>query len=261
MSASRARPGRLASVDDIRVGAMLRAARLRRGWRQRDLALAAKVSDATVSRLEHGRIEEQSMALVRRVAASLDVRMELLPRSRSAVLDRLVSARHAALAEAVLGRLAASPDWLVRPEVSFGIYGERGVVDLLGWHAEGQVLLVIELKTEIVDVGELLGTLDRKLRLGPAIAATLGWQPMTTSAWLIVADGMTNRRRIAAHATTFRAALPDDGRTVRGWLARPEGRLRALTFVSDRRPGNVRSGFATVRRVQTRASGRKRHIA
>ncbi len=245
-------------MDDTRVGAMLRAARLRRGWRQSDLGRAATVSDATVSRLERGHFGTMSIEVLRRVAAALDVRLELLPRSRSADLDRLVSGRHAALAEAVLGRLSALPGWTARPEVSFGIYGERGVVDVLGWHAERRALLVIELKTEIVDVGELLGTLDRKRRLGPGIAEPLGWRPLTTSAWLIVADSMTNRRRVAAHATTFRAALPDDGRTVRAWLAGRHGGapaspgLRALTFVTDRRPGNDRSGFATLRRVRTR---------
>jgi hypothetical protein len=197
--------------------------------------------------------------LVRQVAVALDVRIELLPRSRSADLDRLVNARHAGLGESVLDRFLAIPAWIARPEVSFGVYGERGVVDILAWHAARRALLVIELKTEIVDVGELLGTLDRKRRLGREIAEPLGWHPQTTSAWLIVAEGMTNRRRIAAHAATFRAALPDDGRTVRAWLRRPgeegdrgAGVLRALTFVPDRRPGNVRSGFSTPRRIRTR---------
>jgi hypothetical protein len=195
-----------------------------------------------------------SIAVARRVAAALDIRLELLPRSRAADLDRLVGARHAALGEAVVERLAALEGWVVRPEVSFGIYGERGVVDLLAWHAERRALLVIELKTEIVDVGELLGTLDRKRRLGAEIAEPMGWRPATVSAWLIVADGMTNRRRIDAHASTFRAAPPHDGRTVRAWLTRPVGGLRALTFVADRRPGNVRSGYATLRRVRARPS-------
>jgi transcriptional regulator with XRE-family HTH domain len=247
-------------MDDQRAGAMLRAARLRRGWRQGDLAKAAGVSDATVSRIERGHLSEMSLAVMRRVAAPLDIRLELLPRSRAADLDRLVSARHAALGEAVIERFTGLEGWLIRPEVSFGIYGERGVVDLLAWHAERRALLVIELKTEIVDLGELLGTLDRKRRLGPEIVETLGWQPATVSAWLIVAEGMTNRRRIDAHAGTFRAALPDDGRTVRAWLARPVGELRALTFVPDRRPGNVRSGFATPRRVRTRPSSSPKRI-
>ncbi len=164
-----------------------------------------------------------------------------------------MNARHAGLADAVLARLARVPGWVVRPEVSFGVSGERGIVDLLAWHAARRVLLVIELKTEIVDVGELLGTLDRKRRLGREIAEPLGWKPAVVATWLIVAEGMTNRRHIEAHGATFRAAFPSDGRRLRGWLADPADELRALTFFSDRPVGTVRSGFRTVRRVRVAA--------
>lgn len=140
--------------------------------------------------------------------------------------------------------------WVVRPEVSFSIWGERGIVDLLGWHAASQTIAVVELKTAIVDVGEILGTLDRKRRLGLKIAESQGWAATFVSAALIVAEGTTNRRRVHDHAATFRAALPDDGRLWRGWLQQPRGEVHALSFVSDARPGNSRSGFSTVQRVR-----------
>jgi transcriptional regulator with XRE-family HTH domain len=241
-------------VDDLRFGGAIRSARIRRGWRQIDLARAANVSTGTISRLEHGHLASMPMAILRRVAGTLDIRLELLPRSRAADLDRMVNAKHAALAEAVINRLKRVGDWEVRPEVSFSVWGERGVVDVLAWHAGRSALLVIELKTEIVDVGELLGTLDRKRRLGREIAAPAGWRPGTISAWLSVGDGMTNRRRVTAHAATLRAALPADGRELRRWLVDPTSEIRALTFVSDVHPGNVRSGFTTIRRVSTRRS-------
>ena len=240
-------------MDDQQFGVRVRAARIRRGWRQVDLARAAGVSSPTVSRIERGHLGGMSLDVVRGVAAALEIRVELLPRSRAADLDRMVNARHAALAEAVLERFAALRGWVARPEVSFNVYGERGIVDVLAWHEEHRALLVIELKTELVDIGELLGTLDRKRRLGAAIARPLKWRPATVAAWLIVGEGMTNRRRVAEHAATFGAALPARGRVLRAWLANPVGELAAMSFVSDRRPGNVRSGFATVRRVSTRA--------
>jgi len=68
------------------------------------------------------------------------------------------SSRHAFLAESVVDALRRdSPEWQVFPEVSFSIWGERGVIDLLAWHPGRRALLVIELKTELVDVGELHG--------------------------------------------------------------------------------------------------------
>jgi len=55
---------------------------------------------------------------------------------------------------------------------------------------------VIELKTAIADVNELLGTADRKRRLAAQVARERGWDPRTVSQWLIVADTRTNRRRL-----------------------------------------------------------------
>jgi hypothetical protein len=189
---------------------------------------------------------------LRKVAQALEIRVELLPRSRAADLDRIVNARHAALAEAVIAWFERLGGWSVRPEVSFSIYGERGIVDLLAWHEGRAALLVIELKTEIVDVGELLGTFDRKRRLAREIVRDLEWRPATVSTALIVGDGMTNRRRIQGHRGTFSAALPDSGRILRSWLRDPLGEVHAVVFVSDHHQGNVRTGFTTVRRVRPR---------
>ena len=79
----------------------------------------------------------------------------------------------------------ALPDWVTAPEVTFAIYGERGAIDILAWHAPTRSLLVIELKTEIVDVQETVGTLDRKRRLAAKVAAERGWAPASISAWLL----------------------------------------------------------------------------
>jgi hypothetical protein len=87
----------------------------------------------------------------------------------------MLNARHARLHELVARHLAALPGWSFVPEVSFAIYGDRGVIDILCFHAGRQALLVIELKTDIVDVNELVGTLDRKARLASQIARDRAW--------------------------------------------------------------------------------------
>lgn len=243
-------------VDDIRFGGIVRAARIRRGWRQQDLADLAGVSRGTVSRIERGKLHELSIGRVRAVCQALEIRVEMLPRSRHADIDRMASAHHAALAEFVVGWLAGLEGWVVRPEVSFAFYADRGIVDVLAWHEKRAAILIIELKTEIIDVGELLGTLDRKRRVATRIAHELGWRADVVGACLLIGDSMTNRRRVDTHAATFRAALPQDGRALRGWLCHPTGDLRAMRFVPDARPGNVRSGFAAPRRVSTRSKQR-----
>ncbi len=247
-------------MDDLRFGAAIRASRVRRQLRQLDLARLARVSPATVSRLERGLTDGLPLATVRRVAGVLEIRVELLPRSRGADLERLVRARHAALSEDVLAWLGGF-GWEVRPEVSFASYGERGVVDLLAWHPARRALLVVELKTEIVDVGELLGTLDRKVRLAPEVVARLDWRPTTVGACLVVAESMRNRRAVAAHRGTFGAALPDGIGALRTWLrgpARGGGPVRATIFFSNSRQRNARSAYAPIQRVRRAAASSAR---
>jgi hypothetical protein len=100
------------------------------------------------------------------------MRVDLVGRWRAGDLDRLLNAGHSALHESVARYFAGDhPAWTLAPEVSFSIYGERGVVDIVAWHPGRRALLIIELKTDIADVNELVGTVDRKRRLGRRIAA------------------------------------------------------------------------------------------
>jgi transcriptional regulator with XRE-family HTH domain len=238
-------------MEDLRFGAAIRAARARRGWRQIDVSKAAGVSESTVSRLERGMVGGLQLRTIRAVAAVLEVQVELLPRSRAAGLERIVNQAHATLAEHVVAWIAGKVGWAVRPEVSFSRYGERGVIDVLAWHAASQSLLVIELKTEIVDVGEVLGTLDRKLRNSRFVALDLGWAVASVSGVLIVGDSDVNRRRVGAHAATFAAAYPGRIVEVRRWLAEPRGALRGLMFFANRHSRKPGERLTTIRRVRS----------
>jgi len=168
-------------MDDQRFGTVIRATRVRRRMTQRELARSAGVSDGSVSRLERGHVVSMSMRTVRAIADVVGVRVELLPRSRAADLDRVASAAHASLAEAVVEWLARFSGWAVRPEIGFSNYGDRGVIDLVCWHAGRRALLVIELKTELVDINELLGTVNRYVRNAVRAVEPLGWNPLTVS--------------------------------------------------------------------------------
>jgi transcriptional regulator with XRE-family HTH domain len=219
-------------MTDQQIGGLFRTVRIRQRWRQSDLAHRAGMSQSIVSRIERGHLDSVPMGTVRRVAAALDIRVDLVGRWRGGDLDRLRNARHSGLSESVI-RALRRPGWILAPEVSFSIYGERGVVDLLAWNPKERILLVIELKTEIVDVNELVGTFDRKVRLAIEIAREHGWaiEPGTAvSAWVIVSDSRTNRRRVQDHAAMLRTAYPIDGRGVRRWLASPSGPIRCLSF-------------------------------
>jgi transcriptional regulator with XRE-family HTH domain len=236
-------------MDDQRVGAAFRAARIKRQLRQEDVAMAAKVSRASVSRVERGHFDSLSLRTVRAIAAVLDVRLELLPRWRGGDLDRMVNARHSALHEAVARSFRDElPDWTIAPEVSFAIWGERGVIDVLAWHPGRRALLVTELKTDIADANELVGTVDRKRRLAAQIARDRDWDPETVSVWVIVSSSRTNRRRLAAHAAMLHAAFPAGGRSIQAWLRNPRGSIAALSTWSE--SSDDHGGLAPVRRVR-----------
>jgi len=252
ISGSKVGRGRLPGMDDARFGSAVRSVRLKRGWRQCDLAQRARISASTISRIERGHPGTLSLDTIRAVAAALDIRVDLTARWRAGDLDRLLNAKHSALHGLVAAWFRDQlPAWVLAPEVSFAVYGERGVIDIVAWHAGRRALIVIELKTDIADVNELVGTVDRKQRLARQAVEDRGWQPLTVSRWVIVAPGRTNRARIAAHGGMLRAAFPIDGRAIRAWLADPRVGVSALSVW----PGTATGGrtLAPTRRVRVQS--------
>ena len=218
-------------MEDLRFGTAIRTARIRRNWRQKDLSERAGVSRATIWRAERGLFGEMRVTLIRRICEPLEIRLELQPRGRGADLDRMINARHSALHESVARAIATDfPEWQMAHEVSFSIWGERGIIDILLWHPGRRALLIIELKTEIVDTGDLLGTMDRRRRLAREIVKERGWDPLAVSAWIVVAGSRTNERRVAESRAVLRSAYPDGGQAVRRWLRDPAGSIAALSM-------------------------------
>lgn len=219
-------------MDDRRFGLAVRALRRRLGWRQRDLALHARVRQQEVSDIERGRLDDVRIAVVRRISSAVNQRASLDLLWRGGALDRLIDQRHAELVEHVASVLSAA-GWRVRPEVSFAESGDRGSLDLLAWHETTRVVLVVEVKTELTSVEETLRRFDVKMRVAAAVArALLGWSPDIVASALVLPETATARRRVADHATTFKARLPDHGRQVRAWLREPGRPFAAIWFLS-----------------------------
>jgi transcriptional regulator with XRE-family HTH domain len=217
-------------VDDVKVGALFRALRIRRGWRQADLAARAQVSRSAISRIERGDLGRISLATLRSVARALDATIELVPRWQGANVDRVLNAGHARLHEAIARLLDSIADWEHAPEVSFSIYGERGVIDILAFHAPSKSLLVVELKTEIASIEDLLTVMSRRRRLAAQIGAERGWQALAVSTWVVIRESEADRRRIRRFASTLRAAFPANGHAIRSWLRHPIGSIDALSL-------------------------------
>lgn len=241
-------------MDDVRIGNTLRVIRIRKRLRQSDVARRAGTSRETVSRLERGWFGRVPYDTFRSVATALGIRADVRLRWQGGDLDRVMNAAHAALHKALGRYLGGHTGWARRHEVSFSIYGERGVIDILAWHAGTRSLLIIELKTELVDPQDLVATMGRRIRLGARIVEQFGWAPLSVSAWVVVVDGSTNRRRCDQHAGLLRTTFPSDGRNMRRWLRAPSGTIYALSFWSSDGTGSASTTTRQVRRVRARVS-------
>jgi hypothetical protein len=205
-----------------------------------------------VSRIERGHVGDHTLDMIRLMAAALDVRIDLIPRWRGGDLDRMLNSGHARLHEELARLFASLPGWQASPEVSFSYFGERGIVDILAWHAMRQAVLVVEIKTDIADINELMGTLDRKRRLARPIARERGLEPVVVGSWVVVAGSSTNRRRVEAHRAVLRAAFPMDGRSISTWLRDPKIEMAGLSFWSGAHGAHVGGRPAPIRRVSSR---------
>lgn len=237
-------------MDHAQIGALLRAIRIKRGWRQEDLARQAGMSRSLVSQIERGHLSRTTLASLGSLARALDATLDVRIRWRGADSDRILNAGHAQLHEDIARLLDSLDGWKHLPEVSFAIYAERGVIDILAFHAQTQSILVIELKTELANIEELLAVMSRRRRLAPRIAADLGWQPGTVSSWVVVAESDANRRRARRFSATLRAAFPSDGHKMRTWLRHPAARLDTLSFWANGTGSGVTGRAAARKRVR-----------
>lgn len=200
--------------------------------------------------MELGRLDATSIRSIRAVLAPLEASAWLDPRWQGGLLDRLLDERHAALVGTVAGALAAW-GWDVVPEISYSVFGERGSIDLLGWHARSHVLLVVEAKTELVSIEATLRKHDEKARLAPKIAAErFGWRARVVGGVIALVSDRTQRRRVGRHAAVLDRALPARGSEVRAWLRRPAGPMAGLWFVTPTNEGRDGNRIDTRSRVR-----------
>ena len=208
-------------MNDAELAGHVKLLRRRHGWRQEDLAERSRTSRAFVSILERGRARELKVGTVVRIAEAVGIPLGWDVGWRRSELQELRDARHAAL-ENDVKRFLELVGWDVRAEVSFNRFGDRGRVDLLAYHPVERLILVVEIKTALVDAQELLGTLHVKQRLASGMGRELGWSPRGVVPAIIFMSHSTVRRRVEEHATLF-AGFGLRGVHALAWLRRPFG--------------------------------------
>lgn len=196
------------------------------------------MSQSSVSKLERGQIEHLRLETIRPMCRALDMSISLEPRWRGSDLDRLLDAEHAMLVEECVRRLRAD-GWEPLVEYSFNHFGDRGSVDVVAWHAARRALLIVEVKSRIVDIQALTGAIDRKVRVVPGLLARdRRWRAAHVGVVLVIAETTANRQQVRRHPATFGVAFPAGTVEVRRWLRSPDGSLRGTWFL---RPSSQRT--------------------
>jgi hypothetical protein len=140
--------------------------------------------------------------------------------------------------------------------MSYSVQGERGSIDILAWHETGRLLLVVEVKTDLVVIEETLRKHDEKVRLAPRISAEqFGWRPIAVARLLVLPGLSTPRRRVQRHGSVMAGAYPLRGGDLRRWLSAPVGAAAGLLFVDADAGSATAAASIARRRVRPRRTG------
>ncbi|MEO7663773.1 MAG: helix-turn-helix domain-containing protein [Candidatus Limnocylindrales bacterium] len=225
----------------LATAASIRSLRTTLGWSQRELARRAGSSQTTVSA-----IELATRAALTFVAASSMLRAmgaRLVVSVDAPFLGdrrRQRDAGHIRLAASTVQRLRRS-GWEARVEVEVGGDRSRGWIDILAFHPGLRLVLVIELKTEIHDFGQIersLGWYEREARL---VATRFGWRPTRVLGVLLLLATEANDARVASNRAAIELGFPVRFRTldrIVRELELPAERGRAVAMIdpASRRP-------------------------
>lgn len=230
------------------IGRLFRMLRYRREWTQVKAAEKARISRSVAQKIEHGDGATVSMGLVRKYAAAFDLRVDFLLVGRGAEVARLLDEEHAQIVADLAASLKRSA-WIVEPEASFNVYGDRGRVDLLAYHRATKTVLVVEVKTILTHLGEMFGSMNVKQRVVGTLAGERNWEVETIGTLLAVADTVSSRGIVSGHAALF-DEFDVRANEIRQWLSHPSGARRMLLWVKPTK--SKRAWVAGRRRVRRR---------
>jgi transcriptional regulator with XRE-family HTH domain len=223
----------------LRFGASVRAVRTALGLSQCTFADRIGRSQVYVSLVERARVPGLSIAEADSICQALGATLVLgIEAPVLAAGSRQRDAAHAQC-EAYVTRRLTRDGWIVRREVQIGNPARPGWVDVLAFHPETRVLLVIEVKTELIDFGGLERQLGWYSREARDAGKALGWEPVAVATAALVLATAVNDDRIRQNALGIRQAFPrrwgdlmdivHGGEPMRGWglaLIDPRSRVR-----------------------------------
>jgi transcriptional regulator with XRE-family HTH domain len=197
--------GRRLQLLDV-VAETVKTARRNANWTQRELSRRSGVPQAHICRIERGEVSDLPVGVVDRLFAALGVRYWLgtdLPH-----VIRLQSDFVHARCSVYASRRLTSSGWLVEREVEIGSDRSRGWIDILAFHPESGMLLIIEVKTEVHDLGAIERSLSWYRREALRAARRLGWEPRSIGSALLILQSRVNDDRSIASSHAFATGFP-----------------------------------------------------
>lgn len=178
------------------------------GWSQRGLGARAGLSQSMVCLVELGSLGDLTFSTARVLLESMGARLVVsVDAPYLGDRERQRDPAHARLSAHVVARLRRS-GWLVRTEVEIGSNRSRGWIDILAVHPGTGLMLVIELKTEIRDLGGIERSLGWYEREAWVAARRLGWRPHRALGCLLLLATEANELRLAANRASIDVGFP-----------------------------------------------------
>ena len=216
------------------IGRLVRDGRLAARWTQQGLERRSGVSQSRLSRIERGACRSVRFIEVDRLFVAVGVRYRLdahLPPGPRVVDDAV----HVRCATAVQRRLEAA-GWEVRREVEIGSDRSRGWIDVIAFHPATRLLLVIEIKTELRDLGAIERSLNWYVREAARAAARFGWRPTAVASTLLVLATDANDQAMRSIRPALDVALPGRATALRDVVGtgRSSGPQRFVATIDPR---------------------------
>lgn len=216
------------------VARRVRDVRLALGWSQRELARRTELAQSTICRIERATLADLTFDTaavvldVLGVRATLDLQSPLIADGR-----RQKDPGHARCVAYVARRLRRL-GWATVTEVEIVTGSGHGWIDVLAYRERDGLLLVIEVKTDLVDIGMVLRQVSWYERAAFDAARREGWLPREATGAVLVLATQRTLERVAENRELLRQSFPMSARdltlAVNG-EGRVAARMRAMAMI------------------------------
>jgi transcriptional regulator with XRE-family HTH domain len=205
---------------------------------QAELGRRVGVTRGHIANIELGR-SDPSLELMERIATALDLEIDLVARPPMVVgAERQRDLVHARCSGYVDRRFRGA-GWLTAREVEIVQGRWHGWIDLLAFDPGAGTLIVVEIKTQVTDIGALERQVGWYERSAFRVARGNGWQPRRVEVWVLALASLEVEATLRVNREVLAGAFPARARQMRGLLERVEhpvmGRGLALIDPTIRR--------------------------